>query len=91
MRSDQDLEQMTISSNGSKHTLSVEAIEEGSISGGDDSDDSNDEFYDAEEEQTTIGVVTLPSVSIPTAEGDSSDIDEDDEYSEKDDTSSKRL
>lgn len=53
-----------------------------------DSDSVNSEdFYDAEEEAHSP-IVTSPSLAIPVAEGDPSDIEDDEEYDEQDDTSS---
>ncbi|XP_003390235.1 PREDICTED: oxysterol-binding protein-related protein 9-like [Amphimedon queenslandica] len=47
---------------------------------------SSDEFYDAEDEPSMTEVI--PSVSVATPEGVPSDIDEDQEYDERDDASS---
>lgn len=63
--------------------------ESSSDSDSSDSNVSSDEYFDADAElgEYAETVVTSPSVSIPPVEGDPSDIEEDDEYAEQDDTS----
>ena len=53
------------------------------------SDESSDEFFDADTvlEPPPPTVLTSPSVSVPAAEGDPDDVEEDDELQEQDDAS----
>lgn len=53
-----------------------------SMASGDD-----EQFYDAEP-PSEVAVVTSPSVSVPPTEGEPSDIEEEQDYDERDDTSS---
>ncbi|KAL5487404.1 hypothetical protein EMCRGX_G019998 [Ephydatia muelleri] len=51
------------------------------------SDESSDEFFDADTVLDPPPFLTSPSVSVPAAEGDPDDVEEDDELQEQDDTS----
>lgn len=56
--------------------------------------DSEEEFFDAEMEgEWSVGGATVssPSMSVPVAEEDPSDIEEDEDYNEQDDTSGTLL
>ena len=54
----------------------------------DSSDVDSDEFFDADAELETFDhVITSPSLSVPIPEGDPSDVEEDEEIIEEDNTS----